>query len=498
MRHVAKAVLLAAVVLFPALAHAQSITGVVRDGSGGVLPGVTVEAASPVLIEKVRTVVSDGSGQFRLESLPPGNYSVTYTLPGFSTVKRDAVEVTTGVTVTLNADMRVGGVQETITVTGETPVVDVQNSTRVQRVLDDAIVAALPASRGYGNLLATVSGIQANGTANSGIAPDMIFFTSRGGRSNEGTVQIDGMNVGSAFNGGGVAGFGYDTQGAQEVQVTVAGGLGEADRGGPAFNLVPKTGGNKFAGTYFGNIAGKWSQCDNVDDELRSFGIPNAAAIIRSWDTSFSMGGPIKRDKVWFYGTARTFGSYTDIAGRFANANAGNPLRWDYVVDQSITQRSATSRKIASGRVTGQLTPRNKVSAYFDYQKVCEGSCVRRRRQSVPRPRRRLDRGGRLRQLVAGVHALARQLREDHAVLVHRAGDQQAADRRGVLAVLQQLGRPDADGRARPGAVHPGGAAGRQRPPPPASRWPTCRTTASPAWPTTTRRTTCGVRRLRT
>jgi len=374
MRHVAKAVLLAAVVLFPALAHAQSITGVVRDGSGGVLPGVTVEAASPSLIEKVRTVVTDGTGQFRLENLTPGAYTVTYTLPGFTTVKRDAVQVTTGVTVTLNADMRVGGVQETITVTGETPVVDVQNSTRVQRVLDDSVVAALPASRGYGNLLATVSGIQANGIANSGIAPDMIFFTSRGGRSNEGTVQIDGMNVGSAFNGGGVAGFGYDTQGAAEVQVTVAGGLGEADRGGPAFNLVPKTGGNTYAGTFFGNIAGKWSQGDNVDDTLRSYGIPNPAAIIRSWDTSVSMGGPIKRDRVWFYGTTRTFGSYTDIAGRFANANAGNPLRWDYVVDQSIKQRSATSRKIGSGRVTGQLSPRNKVSAYYDFQKVCEGS----------------------------------------------------------------------------------------------------------------------------
>ena len=118
-----------------------------RDGSGGVLPGVTVEAASPVLIEKVRTVVSDGSGQYRLENLPPGTYTVSYTLPGFSTVKRDAVQVTTGVTLTLNADMRVGGVQETITVTGETPVVDVQNSTRVQRVLDDAIVAAAGVAR---------------------------------------------------------------------------------------------------------------------------------------------------------------------------------------------------------------------------------------------------------------------------------------------------------------------------------------------------------------
>jgi Carboxypeptidase regulatory-like domain len=360
--------------VLPQVASAQSIAGVVRDTSGAILPGVTVEAASPALIEKVRTTVSDGTGTYRLENLVPGVYTLTYTLPGFTTVQRTDVELQTGVTVTLNSEMRVGGLQETLTVTGETPVVDVQNSTRNQRVLSDEVVAALPASRGYGNLLAVASGIQANGIQNSGIAPDMIFFTSRGGRSNEGTVQIDGMNVGSAFNGGGVAGYGYDTSGAQEVQLTVAGGLGEADRGGPQFNLIPKTGGNTFSGTYFGNIAGKWSQGDNVDDELRSFGIPTAASIIRSWDTSFSMGGPIVRDKVWFYGMARTFGAYTDIAGRFANANAGDPTRWDYVSDLGVTQRSASSRKIGGVRVTGQLTPKNKVGAYIDYQKICEGS----------------------------------------------------------------------------------------------------------------------------
>ena len=139
-----------------------------------VLPGVTVEASSPALIEKVRTAVSDGAGQYRLENLTPGDYKVTYTLPGFTTFEREGVEVTTGVTVTINADMRLGGVQETITVTGETPVVDVQNSTRVQRVLSDEILAALPASRGYGNLLTTVSGIQANGTQNGGVNPTMV------------------------------------------------------------------------------------------------------------------------------------------------------------------------------------------------------------------------------------------------------------------------------------------------------------------------------------
>jgi hypothetical protein len=95
-------------------------------------------------------------------------------------------------------------------------------------------------------------------------------------------VQIDGMNVGSAFNGGGVSGYGYDTANAQEVQLTVAGGLGEADRGGPQFNIIPKTGGNSFSGTYFGSLAGKWSQGNNVDDQLRSFGIPEPTTIIRN------------------------------------------------------------------------------------------------------------------------------------------------------------------------------------------------------------------------
>jgi hypothetical protein len=356
------------------MASAQSIVGVVRDASGGVLPGVTVEASSPALIEKVRTTTSDGSGQFRLDSLAAGVYAVTYSLQGFSTVRREGVQVQTGVAVTVNAELRVGGLQETITVTGETPVVDVQNSTRVQQVLSDEVLAALPASRGYGNLLTVASGVQSNGTQSGGTNPGMIFFTSRGGRSNEGTVQVDGMNVGSAFNGGGVAGFGYDTVNAQEVQLTVAGGLGEADRGGPQFNIIPKSGGNNFSGTFFSNLAGSWSQSDNVDDELRSFGIPNPTKIIRNWDTSYAMGGPIKRDKVWFYGSARTFGEYTDIAGRFGNLNAGNADRWDYIADRSITSRTSNSRKSLAGRITAQLTDRHKVSASLDKQFVCAGS----------------------------------------------------------------------------------------------------------------------------
>ena len=243
--------------------------GTVRDTSGAVLPGVSVEASSPALIEKTRSVVTDANGQFQIIDLRPGTYDVTFTLPGFATVARQDVELSGGGVTTINAEMRVGGVQETITVTGDSPVVDVQTSTSREQVLSNEFMRSLPASRGYGNYLAGVPGISGTGSARAP-TPSNNFFTSRGGRSSEGNIQIDGMNVGSSVGGGGVSGYQYDMSNASEVQVTIAGGLAEVDRGGPAFNMVPKTGGNTFSGTYFGSLAGEWAQGSNIDDELRS------------------------------------------------------------------------------------------------------------------------------------------------------------------------------------------------------------------------------------
>ncbi len=277
-------------------AYAQTaLAGVVKDTSGAVLPGVTVEASSPVLLEKSRSATTDGTGQYRLPDLTPGTYTITFTLSGFATVKREGVDVSGSGVVTINADMKVGSVSETITVTGETPVVDIQTSTKKQVVLDNSVVEAIPVSRGYGNLLATVPGIQGTGLdVSSNVSTN--FFTSRGGRGNEGTIQIDGMNVGSAFNGGGVAGFGYPIGDAQEIQISVAGGLGETDRGGPAFNLIPKTGGNRLSGTGFLSEAGKWSQGSNLDSTLRSYGITEVPGLIKNWDASGSVGGPVVKD----------------------------------------------------------------------------------------------------------------------------------------------------------------------------------------------------------
>src|SRR5207245_8621490 len=123
--------------------QASGIAGVVKDASGAVLPGVTVEAASPALIEKVRTVVTSGEGRYNIIDLRPGTYGVTFTLPGFNTVRREGIELTSSFTATVNADMQVGAVEETVTVTGEAPLVDTQN-VKQQKILADSVLTTLP------------------------------------------------------------------------------------------------------------------------------------------------------------------------------------------------------------------------------------------------------------------------------------------------------------------------------------------------------------------
>ena len=375
MRALRMTAVVAALVLVPSLALAQSVAGTVRDGSGAVLPGVTVEVASNVLIEKVRTAVTDGSGQYQILALPPGTYKVTFSLTGFNSFIRDDVQVSGGGVITINADMRLGGVQETITVTGETPVVDTR-TTRRETVIDDSVVSALPSSRGVGNILSAVPGVITN-QFNSGRDPRMTFFSARGGNGNEGTIQIDGMNVGAVFNGGGTSEFGYDTAAAQEIQVTIGGATGEADRGGPSMNLIPKSGGNSFNGTAFFSQAGDWSQGSNIDDELRALNFVEPPIIHKQWDLSYAQGGPIKRDRLWFYGTVRTRGVHQAVPNLFANANQGNASAWNYVPDRDVRVRDTNSKKIGQIRLTGQLTPRNKAGFFIDYQRACEdGSLV--------------------------------------------------------------------------------------------------------------------------
>jgi len=361
------------VLLVPASAFAQaSITGVVRDSSGGVIPGVTVEAASPALIEKVRSAVTDDGGLYRIVDLRPGTYTLTFTLPGFTTVQREGLELAGTVTVTIPAVLRVGAVQETITVTGATPVVDVQ-SVRTQTTLNADVIAALPATRAYGSLLNAIPGLTVD---NNGLAvtPTMTFFSSHGGPSNEGKVQVNGMTVGAASGGGGVGTLVYDTNNAEETSVVVAGGLGESETGGPVMNFVPRSGGNLFSGQSFFNTAGEWSSGNNLDDFLRSIGIPEPAGIINSYDASVALGGPILRDKLWFFGSYRKLTTAQRVEGIFGNANAFDASRWDYLRDDGLSVRDVQGRTMYQGRATAQLTPKNRVTFSQENQYRCQGS----------------------------------------------------------------------------------------------------------------------------
>ena len=355
----------------PASAYAQAtLAGVVRDSSGAVLPGVTVDASSPALIERTRSGVTDGTGQYQIVDLRPGTYSVTFSLSGFRTVKREGVAISGAGAITINTELSVGGVAETVVVQGETPIVDVQ-TTRHQAVIENKTINELPIARGYGALLAAVPTLQGAG-ASSSSSVNPSFFTVHGGPANEGTVQLDGLNVGAAFNGGGVSGNAYDTSNAQEVQLVLSGALGEAETGGPRLNIVPKTGGNTFKGSVFATGAGRWAQGTNLDDKLRAQGVTEAAGLIKLWDVSAALGGPIVRDKLWFFANYRDEGNHTDIPGLYANKFAGDPSHWDYAPDPAIKARTATSKTVASVRLTTQPTPRNKFSFYYDYQWDCD------------------------------------------------------------------------------------------------------------------------------
>ena len=374
-RHVKTVALLVWLCFVPQLLFAQaSITGTVRDASGAVLPGATVEAASDVLIEKVRTVTTDGTGQYRIVDLRPGVYTVTCSLAGFNTFKREGVELTGSFTATINAELKVGAIEESVTITGESPVVDVQN-TRRETVISSDVISSLPVTRAYGSLLNATPGLTVD---NNGLAatPTMTFFTAHGGNTNEGRMTINGMTVAAAFNGGGVSSLTYDTNNVDEVSMLVSGGLGENETGGPTMNIVPRSGGNTFSGQAFLNSAGKWSTGSNIDDSLRAIGITNPPSIINSYDGSVSLGGPIKRDRLWFYGSYRKFMTAQGVEGIGANKYAGDPAHWDYLRDDSIVPRNVQGRNIISGRVTAQVTSRNKVTFSQENQYRCEGSTL--------------------------------------------------------------------------------------------------------------------------
>jgi hypothetical protein len=338
----------------------SGIAGVVKDSSGAVLPGVTVEASSPALIEKVRTAVTDGAGQYKIVGLVPGVYTVSFTLTGFSSVRRENLELTASFTATVNADMRVGTLQETITVTGETPTVDVQNVVQ-QRVMTRDIISAVPAGmRSAAQLAVLIPGVTTNNQDVGGTAFSASAIAIHGSRLQEQTQLYDGMNYNNGQGRGGnfIAIVTNDAT-VSEISLETSGLSAESETSGVRTNLIPRDGGNTFKGLFIGSFANHDLQSDNLNDNLRATGLASVTTLNRTYDADPAWGGPLKKDRLWFWGSVRAQASEQSVAGIFYNLT---PTGHAYTPDTSRPADSIERNQNESLRLTLQATPRNKIT----------------------------------------------------------------------------------------------------------------------------------------
>lgn len=357
----------------PALVRAQSetgnIAGVVRDTTGAVMPGVTVEAASPALIEKVRVVVTDNQGLYRIVDLRPGRYTVTFTLPGFSAFKREGLDLSTGFTANVNAELKVGSLEETVTVTGESPVVDVQNVEQ-QTTLSRDVLDAIPTSRRPAQFITLIVGADGGANASTlhdvgGVGSDRAFFGVHGQRADDMTYNFGGMDS-RVFSGGG---FQYNAHTFEEVVVETAAGSAEATTGGVQINIIPKDGGNIFSGSVSTEITGPKLQSDNINDNLRARGLSTAGAVRRYYDVGGGFGGPIKQNKLWFFSAVRYEDRSLYQAGNYYNKRQGTVF---YEPDLSRPAYNRDFSKDASIRLTWQAAAKHKIVGMFTDHPACQ------------------------------------------------------------------------------------------------------------------------------
>ena len=359
-----------------ALAQGQlgSIAGVVRDTSGAVLPGVTVEAASPALIEKVRTVVTDGQGQYKVIDLRPGVYSVTFTLNGFSTLRRQGIELTTGFTATVNADLQVGAVEETVTVTGESPIVDTQNVVRLASVSRE-VMDVLPTDRNFVSFAAMTPSVLVTGVRQNvgGSIPETgMNLVVHGSRPSDSLVMVEGMPI---INGGGTGGLMYgnylNNSLAQEITFQTDSHNAEFERATVYSNFIPKEGTNVFRGSFTTRYAGESWQSSNLDSGQIERGLRSGNQIDRIWDVNPAGGGPIIEDRLWVYASYRHWGTYNTVAGSFRDRDFSD-LFYEPTTEQNLFP---VWHQSAVARFTTQLTQRNKLNVYYDWQYTYFGNC---------------------------------------------------------------------------------------------------------------------------
>ena len=366
--------------LICATASAQSsngsIVGAVKDASGAVLPGVTVEVASPVLIERTRAAVTDGQGLYRIVDLRPGVYIVTFTLPGFSTLKREGLELTAGFTATVNADLKVGELAETITVSGETPVVDLQN-VRQQTTLSRTTLEALPTTGRISQLVNFIPGaVIGNPVWQSvgGLDERANAFSAHGGRFDDNVPIIDGLP--QRLQGGAV--FVFNQLAFQEVGVETGGTSADRNTGGVQMNIVPRDGGNTFSGAFSTSHTAPSLQADNLNDKLRARGLSFSSSLKKHYDTGGAFGGPILRDRLWFFAGTRFGANQQYQQGNYFNKLQNQKVGTDpvyrvtfYEPDLSRPAFTDDYYRDYSLRLTLQASKKNKLVVSYEAQPNC-------------------------------------------------------------------------------------------------------------------------------
>ena len=399
-KRVRYALLAACLLMIPTTALAQegTIAGTVRDDQTAVLPGVTVEVTSPALIG-VRTTVSDGLGQYRITNLPIGTYTVVFTLSGFQRQQRDNIVLTSGFTANVSPALGVGNFQETVSVKAESPAVDVQNARQAITFSGDEL-QELPTSRNIVSLLQLTPGLgssyrpgTAYGICNGGVGtfcgPAVQGFDQGeelGGSllTSQGQVKVNGMVLNSnasltqSVAGGPIVGMlgGYmaDIANAQEISIQLSGALGESETGGATINIVPRTGGNRFAGN-FNTTYSRNAWFAKNDGAFPNINVTNPVKY--NYDVSGAYGGPILRDRLWFHSVVRDQGKEQVPGGGefFPNLHYGK-WGYNYQPDRPAGVLSYTNRwQNVNARITWQASQKNKFNMFWDEQNFCQDPC---------------------------------------------------------------------------------------------------------------------------
>jgi hypothetical protein len=351
---------------------AGAIAGIVKDSSGAVLPGVTVEASSPALIEKSRSTTTDQSGAYRIVDLYPGEYSIKFTLSGFRSITQNGIVLTQGFTAPVNPVLQVGTVEQSVTVTAASPQIDVQSTTETDAILRSTITD-VPTFESYvavGQLIPGNSPPAGSQDVGGSSFVASARMTIHGGTGTDMQIMLDGLDITSLATGGpGTTGALPPEGEIESMNVQVGSEPADIEANGSATNIIPRTGGDQFHGGIYFNFANGALQSSNLTPALQSLGLASTTRIKELYSIAPSIGGPIIKGKLWFFFAGEHTVAQNYVANDYFNAST-NPFF--YTADLNRPGLNDHHSDGANIRLTYQLSPKNRLNVYWEYSFLCD------------------------------------------------------------------------------------------------------------------------------